>query len=217
MTTDTRKEVFEKVTIAPLRFGELTLKLVGTSPLVQNRFSAKAKLKIQKTQEGGKSSGSKRNREARNFEEDWKNAMYRLPDKSYAIHAGAFRMAAISACRLADFKMTLAKLSIFIEPDGYDSEDNTPLVKINGEPEPWDKCILPVRNQTGVIDLRCRPMWKEWNANLRIRWDLDQFKTTDIVNLFNRAGQQSGVGEGRANSKDSAGMGWGFFRVEESE
>lgn len=209
-----KSEVVESVTIAPLRFGQIVLKLTGTAPFVQNKFSFKALKKIQETQEAGKSSGSRRNRTARNFEDDYANAQYRFPDGSNGIHAGAFRKAAISACRLADFKMTLAKLSIFIEADGYDKDDGTPLVKLHGTPDPWDKCILPVRNQSGVMDLRCRPMWRDWHVNLRVRWDLDQFKTADIVNLFNRAGQQCGVGEGRPNSSDSDGMGWGLFQVE---
>jgi hypothetical protein len=34
------------------------------------------------------------------------------------------------------------------------------------------------------------------------------------VNLFNRVGQQVGVGEGRPDSRNSAGMGMGLFNVE---
>jgi hypothetical protein len=55
--------------------------------------------------------------------------------------------------------MTLAKLSLFIEADGLDVIDGTPLVRIiAGEPERTD---MHVRNATGVVDIRTRPMWRE--------------------------------------------------------
>mgnify|MGYP001580518047 FL=1 len=57
-------------------------------------------------------------------------------------------------------------------------------------------------------------MWREgWEARVRIRYDGDQFSLADVSNLLARAGLQVGVGEGRADSKNSAGIGWGFFAM----
>jgi hypothetical protein len=57
-------------------------------------------------------------------------------------------------------------------------------------------------------------MWREgWEAKLRIRYDADQFSLSDVSNLLARAGMQVGVGEGRPDSKDSAGLGWGLFSL----
>src|SRR6185295_18232840 len=109
------------------------------------------------------------------------------------------------------FKMTLAKLSLFIEADGLDIKDGTPLVRLVGEPE---QSIMAVRNASGVADLRCRPLWREWSAVVRIRFDEDQFSATDVVNLLNRVGQQVGIGEGRPDSRESCGLGYGLFRLE---
>ena len=53
----------------------------------------------------------------------------------------------------------------------------------------------------------------DWKAKIRIRFDADQFSTQDITNLLARAGEQVGIGEGRPDSKNSAGMGWGCFRI----
>ena len=50
-------------------------------------------------------------------------------------------------------------------------------------------------------------------VKLRLKWDGDQFTPTDVVNLLSRAGQQVGIQEGRPDSKNSAGMGWGTFEV----
>lgn len=65
----------------------------------------------------------------------------------------------------------------------------------------------------GVADIRWRPMWEQWSAKVRVRWDANQFSAQDVVNLLSRAGMQVGIGEGRPDSKASNGMGWGMFEV----
>jgi len=39
------------------------------------------------------------------------------------------------------------------------------------------------------------------------------FTSSDVVNLFNRVGAQVGIGEGRPDSKASAGLGFGLFEI----
>jgi hypothetical protein len=39
------------------------------------------------------------------------------------------------------------------------------------------------------------------------------FSLDDISNLLMRVGLQVGLGEGRPDSKKSAGMGWGTFEI----
>lgn len=109
--------------------------------------------------------------------------------------------------------MTIAKLSIFVIADGADVDDGTPLVRILGKNPIMD--VRPARNDNGSFDLRPRPMWKEWSCKVKIQWDLDQFSLVDVSNLMARVGLQCGLGEGRASSKMSAGIGWGAFRVQE--
>jgi hypothetical protein len=118
----------------------------------------------------------------------------------------------VDACKLVGFKMTLAKLALFIEPDGFDADEGTPLVKIESKNPP--KILeMAVRNQTGVADIRVRPQWEEWGCTLRVRFDESIFSLTDISHLVMRAGMQCGICEGRPNSKESVGMGWGTFEV----
>jgi len=105
--------------------------------------------------------------------------------------------------------MTRAKLSVFILHDGIDEREGMPLVKITkGTPE---RNLAPVRLANGNVDIAVRPLWREWQATLRIRYDADQFTLEDVANLLERAGMQVGVGEGRPDSKDSAGIGYGTF------
>ena len=203
----------ETVVIAPLKQKTIKVQLTGLAPYMQLRFSEKAKAKMMQTQAAGGQAKSKRVREARNYDEDYLGAMYKMKGIN-GIPAAAFRNACISACKLVGFHMTRAKLSLFIEPDGFDDTDATPLVKIVGKPE---KTIMPARNANGSCDLRVRPMWREWSVTLRVRFDEGQFSPSDVVNLLVRVGAQVGIGEGRPDSRSSNGLGHGLFEVNFAE
>jgi hypothetical protein len=118
----------------------------------------------------------------------------------------------ISACRLVGFKMTLAKLSVFVEADGVDAlEPQIPLIRILGDPCKQEDMA---RVETGQPYVTVRAAYHQWAAKIRIRFDADQFTLADISNLMARVGLQVGIGEGRPDSKNSAGMGWGLFTIE---
>jgi len=204
----TAKGTEVQITAPDIRSAEF--KIIGTSPFVQVKFSEKTKAAMRAKMEAGSQATKSRKKEPRDFDEDFRQALHVSSEGWYGIPAPAFRSGMISACRLVGFKMTLAKLTVFVEADGVDKEDGTPLVKIEGTPEP---VIHHVRNATGVADLRVRGMWREWSAGVRIQFDHSQFSVTDVTNLLARVGMQVGVGEGRPDSKSSAGMGWGTFRI----
>lgn len=187
------------------------LKIIGTAPYVQLRFSEKAMRMMQEKMEAGGTAKSKKQRAARDFDDDFKQALHVSEEGWHGIPAPAFRNAMVDACRLVNFKMTLAKLSIFVTHDGLDAVDSAPLIRIEGTPV---KMVSSVRNATGVADLRVRAKFFPWSAVLNVQYDADQFTVTDVANLLARAGMQVGIGEGRPNSKASCGMGFGTFIVE---
>lgn len=200
-----------EVIIKAPNFDSIGFKIIGVAPYVQLRFSQKARNTMRANMESGQRSKRGKAKGARNFEEEFPQAMYKSTEGWYGIPASSFRNAMISACRVVNFKMTLAKLSVFVEADGFDAEDGTPLVRIYGEPEPYESLV---RNATGVADIRVRAMWRDWNALVRVRWDADQFNVLDVTNLMARVGLQVGIGEGRPDSKASAGLGFGLFTLE---
>jgi hypothetical protein len=173
-------------------------------------FSEKARQKMRERHEAGSTAKSKKEREARDFAADCEAALHRLEDGTIGFPASAWRAAMIDACRLVGFKMTMAKMSVFVEADGLDLVSGQPLVRIIGD---YEQHVAATRNQTGVTDLRSRPMFRRWSATLRVRWDGDQFRVGDVSNLLARAGMQIGVGEGRPFSRESYGLGWGTFEV----
>jgi hypothetical protein len=185
-------------------------KLKGTAPLMVHRFAQKAVIQIRTKQEAGEVAKKGAAREARDFEKDYEAAKYIAREGWLGMNAASFRNAMISACKVVGFQMTRAKLAVFIEADGYDKLDGTPLVRIKGRDQ---MDVRPARNDNGGMDLRSRPLWPEWEIALRVRYDSAMFSLEDITNLLARVGMQVGIGEGRPDSKKSAGMGFGLFSI----
>jgi hypothetical protein len=200
--------------ISAPKIQQVQFRIVGTAPYMQARFSKKAMDAMMEKHMAGSTANKARKREQRDPEADYRGAMHISAEGWIGIPASSFRAAMISACRLVGFKMTLAKLSIFVQADGYDVVDGQPLVRIHGQPERVD---MPTRNATGVFDIRIRPLWREWHADVRVLYDADQFTTQDVFNLLARVGMQVGIGEGRPDSRQSAGLGYGMFRIAEGE
>lgn len=198
------------VVITPPNFEYVRVAIRGIVPFVQHKFSSRAQQKIRDTQEQGGRSKSRKKRDPRDFEADFLAAQHISHEGWHGIPCAAFRAALISACRTADYVMTRAKLALFVEPDGFSEDDDTPLVRITkGEPEMF---ITSARNEGGTVDIRSRPRWRPgWEATVTIRYDADRFTAEDVINLLHRAGGQVGIGEGRPDSKKSTGQGWGLF------
>ena len=200
------------ITIKKANIRVLSLPIVGTTPYVQNRFSAKAMNQIIATQQAGSQSAKGKKREPKDFDACYEGAKHVATEGWTGIPAGAIRAACVSACRTIGFKMTLAKLAIFVQADGFDKLDGTPLIKITkGEPT---RSTMPARNDNGSVDIRVRPMWAPgWECTLRIEYDADIFSDEDVANLIERVGRQVGIGEGRNDSRKSCGLGWGSFTL----
>lgn len=200
----------ETISITAPKIETIVFKIEGTSPFVQLRFAQKTKYEMTERM-ATSSKASKGKRDARDYDAEFENAMYLSSDGWRGIPSTAFRCAMISACRTVGFKMTLAKLSVFIIADGFDADDGTPLTKItSGKPKLVQHAC---RNANGNTDIRTRAMWEKWTASVKVSYDANQFSATDVSNLMLRAGMQVGVGEGRNDSRNSAGMGWGNFKI----
>jgi hypothetical protein len=206
------KATKQEVVVRPLNEITAQFRIRGNAPYCQNKFSGKAKQLMIETQEAGSQNKKGKKREAKDFDSLYEGAKHTTADGWHGIPAPAFRCALIDSCRTAGFTMTMAKMTVFVKADGFDVEDGTPLVRITkGEPKRVDS---PVRNASGVADIRSRPVWDPgWEAVVTVKFDGDAFTLSDVTNLLVRAGTQNGIGEGRPNSKASAGIGWGTFDV----
>lgn len=200
------------IQIAAPKFERIEVTIKGTSQYVQNKFSAKAMNAMVEKQEAGSQAKKGKQRDAKDFDACYEAAKHVAVEGWCGIPAPALRNAMIAACGIVGFKMTWAKKTLFVEAGGVDRDDGTPLVRITkGEPH----CVKSsVRNASGVFDIRPRPTWDAgWEAVVTVRYDADMFERADVCNLLARAGMQVGIGEGRPDSRRSAGLGWGLFEL----
>jgi hypothetical protein len=199
------------VHIRPPNFRSAQFQIKGLAPLVIHRFSQKTKDQMKKKMETGKAAQSKKTREPVNTDDLFNGARYISKEGWDGFHAAAIRNSMIRACSLVGFQMTLAKMSVFVEADGWDKkEPQIPLVRIYGEAVKQEDIAYTSTKEPYVT---VRAAYHDWSAKIRIRWDADQFTIEDVSNLLARAGIQVGICEGRPFSKQSSGMGWGIFGV----
>ena len=194
-------------------FGLLQVLITGTTIYCQHKFGAKAIQQIIDQQMAGTVAKAKKEREPKDFDDLYHQAMHISREGWHGIPSPCFRNAMIDACRTVGVVMTRAKLAVTVKADGFDNVTDEPLTRIiKGKPY---KLVLPVRNHTGVVDVRARPAWAPgWQALVQIRYDADMISASDVINLMTRVGAQVGIGEGRPSSKKSNGLGWGLFDVE---
>lgn len=203
----------ESIVIAPPNIQTVAFFIRGTAPLVIHKFSQKAILQIRQKQEAGSVANKGKKRDAKDFDALFNGSRHTSDAGWDGIPAGAFRSAMISACRICGFKMTLAKMSIFIHADGFDATEGTPLVRILGDAAEKYESMVRIGMGGCTTDISVRAMYRNWGARLRVAFDADQFSEHDVANLLMRVGIQVGIGEGRPDSKNSAGMGWGVFEL----
>lgn len=204
------------VTIPAANFVRTTVRVRGTAPYVQLKFGEKVNTQMMQAMATPKADKKgKQARPPRNFDEDFKQAQHIAVAGWNGIPSSGIRTAMVDACRTISLPMTRGKMAVFVIADGFDVEDGTPLTQLHSDREP-ERTAMHVRNDNGSADIRIRPMWRNWWANITIEFDADMITTESVINLLDRAGRQVGVGEGRPFSKNSTGMGWGTFTVETS-
>ena len=212
-TTKKESQPSESIVIAPPNIRTVAFFIRGTAPLVIHKFSQKAILQIRQKQEAGSVANKGKKRDAKDFDELFNGSRHISTEGWDGIPASAFRSAMISACRICGFKMTLAKMSLFIKADGFDKTEGTPLVRILGDKAEKYESMVRIGIGGCTTDISVRAIYKNWGARLCVSFDGDQFTSHDVTNLLMRVGLQVGIGEGRPDSKNSAGMGWGVFEL----
>lgn len=214
----TDKVVAEKlgVTITAPNFKTVEITIRGTAPYVQNAFSKKAREIMRAKQAEGSTAASKgKKREAKDFDAAFHDAQHRSTQNWPGIPASAIKNALVDSCVVVGYHKTKAKKAIFVEADGFDAVEGTPLIKLyDGKSKKLAEAKHVehmVKLPNGTADIRVRAMYDNWQAKIRVRFDADMFTPADIANLMLRAGMQVGIGEGRADSPTGCGMGWGHF------
>jgi hypothetical protein len=185
----TKKETV--ITLPALNIQMLQLRLVGDSPLICHAWSEKAKRQMLDTQ----MKKAKQAKAAKDPDADFRESLYPHPDGGFGFPAVAFKAAAVDACSsIEGVTKVEARGAFHIMGD---------LVKINGTPTPREDMV---RVGMGSADIRYRGEFREWSADIALRYNTNVLSPEQIANLFNTAGFAVGVGEWRPQRDGSFGM-----------
>ena len=179
----------------------LTTRIKGISALIEHKWSMKA-IKMMKDKHQGV---KVKNRDARDPEQEFRDAAYVCEDGRFGFPAGGLKRGFINAAHKdIGLEKTLLRKSLFIIPDdtvnnlcAFESED--PLMRED-----------IVRVGMGSTDLRYRPEFRNWSMIVRMEFDSQSLTQNTILNLIQRAGFGVGLGEMRPEK----GGEYGRFEVD---
>lgn len=176
-----------QITVQTLEQTMVDVPLLGTTPLITHKWSAKAKRMMLDAQRGVKRAKEKRDPEA-----DYEASIYRTAKGEYGFPAVAFKAAMVRGGKLAGVKMTDARQLLRVH--GVAAEDGgDELVVIDGEPRMREDMV---RVQTSS-DLRYRAEFPKWRATLRVGFYPQLIDLSSVLSLIDFGGQTVGVGEWR--------------------
>ncbi len=195
-----------QVQIEPIKAETIKVPIVGVTPLIVNRFSAKAK---QQMLDG--MTGQKKPKQAKDPDADYEGSLYRFKgDEGFGVPAQAFKNSMVGATRLFPkaVTMVLVRQTIFVHGDPGD--DGQPLVRIVGEPAMREDVV-----RVGVSghDLRYRAEFREWRAEVSITYVQASFARGSVLTLLDAAGLGVGVGEWRPERSGN----FGTFKIDETQ
>ncbi len=222
-TTEEKKVIY----IKPVEEGILNIRIVGDTPLIESAWTKKALQEMLDAQTEGKK--SKKQKVLKNIWAETAERLYWMdgaPDVDYSdwtqekyeelvagarfgFPASAFKQAALStAVRSGYIKYKTEILGDF----WICGEGERQLVEIKYD-------VLPSMREDNVrlagigrvADLRHRPQFESWYADLVVKYDLNgNIDAESIINLINLAGRKCGIGEWRVEKTGQYGM----FHVE---
>ena len=190
----------QTVEILDFKIREVTIPVVGISPLIVHAFSKKAQQMIEDKQQG-KAKNAKH--EIRNPESDYENAKHKSPKGWDGFPAAGFKAAMIRGAKMIGLVMKDTQTSFFIKADC----EETQLVKIKGESRLRTDMV---RIGMGSADVRYRPEYIDWSANLVIEFNEGVISLNQIFQILKAAGYGCGIGEMRP---EKTKFGYGRFRL----
>lgn len=201
----------KEITIPAIDIKHITLKLVGITPLIEHKWTVKAK-KMILDKEMGKA--KTKGHDIKNPVADFMDSLYWISDEpeektekafSKAVENGAkfgFPTVAFKASAVAaGYRTGVTKDRVSM--NGAFHIDGT-LAEIHSVPPHMREDM--VRVGMGSADIRYRAEFKNWWVELNIKYNAGAITPEQICNLFNLGGFACGVGEWRPEKGGQNGM-----------
>lgn len=178
----------------------------GETNLILNPFTAQVIQQLLDAQ-----AGKKAQKKAKSVDDEMAKRIQKLPSGKIGFSALAFKKAMISATlSFKGLKTAHVKQGCFIDPDGHD-ENGCPLIELTtSKPEALK---AHVKNQTGVADIRVRPMVSKWSCTLRMTITPSILSLEAALSVLRVAGRSVGVGDWRPERSGD----YGRFAIEKVE
>ena len=166
--------------------------IVGTTPLIMNRFSEKAKAADARCNMQGRKSP----KESKDPEAEYQGSFYFMKDGStYGFPVLAFKAATIGGCRFYPRNaITMTALKQFVFFRGEAGVDGQSMARIVGEAHMREDVVRVGR---GGTDLRYRPQFDEWSTVLEVIYVPSALTQSSVLSLIDAGGLGVGVGEWR--------------------
>lgn len=177
----------KKIEVVEFNTEEIVIPIIGVTPLIVHAWSEKAK-KMMRDKQAGIAKAAKH--DIRDPEQEFNDARYISSMGWDGFPAAGFKAAMIRGAKMVGMVMTDARCSFFVIADDPAKQ----LVRIYGTPVFREDMVIIGQ---GVADLRYRPEYTEWSANLRILYNKGMISLAQIHQLVKAAGYGVGVGEMR--------------------
>ncbi len=223
-TATNRTVVPQAVTLKQLRIRTIDIQIIGTTPLIMLQFSEKAKNMMLAKQMGEASAGKLPKNPLALFRE----AAYR-DEGGFLIKAIWFKAAAVACANDVESKQTEMRRAFHVAGPIAGEFCRLKAPRLAKPLTEWDEkfkkelvwehehgCSMrcdPVRNASGVADLRFRAWFPEWSCDLRIEFNEAILSADQLCQLLLAAGFGNGVGEWRPASKQSKTGTFGRFTL----
>lgn len=187
------------VQVPELRLRRVTIKLVGTSPVIVHAWDEKAKEQIRSTQQRQ----AKMKRAPKDPVASARACEYRDVSGKECLLALAFKSAIVSASRFVEgLPMTVLRGALFVDGQTT-SERGEDLLYLKFKRKSVREDMVRVSN--GKPDMRYRPQYEGWSVDLPIVFNESVISIEQIVNLLRVAGFSVGVFEWRPERNGQSG------------
>lgn len=219
----TNTPIDRTINLPAMKINTLVVTLIGQSPLCVLRFSEKAKNMMLAKQMGEAASG----KEPKDPLQLFKDSYYADKD-GFLFPSICFKAACVASANDIEFKQTEMRRAFHICGE-FVRIDAPPITEMSEWDSKYAKelkwehergCSMrcdPVRNASGVADLRFRSFFKTWRVTLRTDYNAAMITEEQLLMLLTVAGFGNGVGEWRPGSKMSKTGTWGRWKLEQGE
>ncbi len=175
------------VEVVEFSIRQVTIPIIGISPLIIHAWSEKAKKMIADKQ-AGKAKNKKH--EIRDPEDDFEQAKHISEDGWEGLPAAAIKAAMIRGAKMVGMVMKDTQAAFFVNADC----EKTQLVRIHGDSRMRTDMV---RVGMGAADIRYRPEYPEWYIELNIDFNEGLISIDQLHQIVKAAGYGNGLGEMR--------------------